>query len=348
MGRKLFDYVIGNPPYQEEHEETVWDKPVYNDFMDATYSIADRVELITPARFLFDAGNTPSSWNRKMLNDEHLKVLMFEADSRKVFNNTDVEGGIVVTYRDDTITFGAIEMFTYNPALNSILKKVLRRIKQSLSVIMSPDYRLNLSVVYEDYPDMKAVIGSNGKEKRLVSNSFTKWPVMQLSPQHNDDIRILGIAKKGSRDYRWIASRYIEQHENLFKYKVVLPQSNGSAGQLGNPIPARIIGKGEIVEPGTAYTQTFLSIGVFDTIDEAQALNKYISTKFCRVMLGVLKVTPNYPPIKWKYVPLQDFTPSSDIDWSKSIHEIDLQLYRKYGLSVEEIEFIETHVKEMA
>ena len=65
-------------------------------------------------------------------------------------------------------------------------------------------------------------------------------------------------------------------------------------------------------------------------------------------MLGVLKVTPNYPPIKWKYVPLQDFTPSSDIDWSKSIHEIDLQLYRKYGLSVEEIEFIETHVKEMA
>ena len=65
-------------------------------------------------------------------------------------------------------------------------------------------------------------------------------------------------------------------------------------------------------------------------------------------MLGILKITQHNHKGTWKYVPLQDFTPSSDIDWSKSIHEIDLQLYRKYGLSVEEIEFIETHVKEMA
>ena len=47
-------------------------------------------------------------------------------------------------------------------------------------------------------------------------------------------------------------------------------------------------------------------------------------------------------------IPLQDFSSTSDIDWSKSVHEIDLQLYQKYGLSEEEIEFIETHVKEMA
>lgn len=51
---------------------------------------------------------------------------------------------------------------------------------------------------------------------------------------------------------------------------------------------------------------------------------------------------------KWNYVPLQDFTNNSDIDWSKSVHEIDLQLYRKYGLDENEINFIETHVKEMA
>ena len=75
---------------------------------------------------------------------------------------------------------------------------------------------------------------------------------------------------------------------------------------------------------------------------------KYIKTKFARTLLDVLKVTQDNDRGVWKYVPLQDFTPSSDIDWSKSIHEIDLQLYRKYGLSAEEIEFIETHVKEMA
>ena len=65
-------------------------------------------------------------------------------------------------------------------------------------------------------------------------------------------------------------------------------------------------------------------------------------------MLGILKVTQNNAKPTWAYVPLQDFTPASDIDWSKSIHEIDLQLYKKYGLSDAEINFIETHVKEMA
>lgn len=65
-------------------------------------------------------------------------------------------------------------------------------------------------------------------------------------------------------------------------------------------------------------------------------------------MLGILKITQDNPRPKWKYVPLQDFTPSSDIDWSKSVVEIDRQLYAKYGLSDEEINFIESHVKEMA
>ena len=87
---------------------------------------------------------------------------------------------------------------------------------------------------------------------------------------------------------------------------------------------------------------------MFETEIEAANCFKYISTKFCRALLGILKTTPDLTPEKFQYVPLQDFTTSSDIDWSKSIHEIDLQLYRKYGLDENEIGFIETHVKEMA
>ena len=65
-------------------------------------------------------------------------------------------------------------------------------------------------------------------------------------------------------------------------------------------------------------------------------------------MLGTLKVTQDNPKSTWKNVPLQDFTNKSDIDWSKSIVEIDKQLYAKYGLDKKEIEFIETHVKAMS
>lgn len=64
-------------------------------------------------------------------------------------------------------------------------------------------------------------------------------------------------------------------------------------------------------------------------------------------MLSILKITQDNNRDTWKMVPLQDFTSSSDIDWSKSIAEIDQQLYAKYGLDEKEIEFIETHVKEM-
>lgn len=61
--------------------------------MELAYKIADKTVLITPARFLFNAGSTPKSWNEKMLADEHLKVVYFEQDSSKIFPNTDIKGG---------------------------------------------------------------------------------------------------------------------------------------------------------------------------------------------------------------------------------------------------------------
>ena len=130
--------------------------------------------------------------------------------------------------------------------------------------------------------------------------------------------------------------------DNLEYYKVYVAQANGS-GEFGETISEPVI-----EGPGVGATETFLSIGKFGSKGEAYAVKKYIQTKFARTLLSILKVTQNGNKPVWKMIPIQDFTSSSDIDWSKSIHEIDLQLYRKYGLSVEEIEFIETHVKEMA
>lgn len=72
-----------------------------------------------------------------------------------------------------------------------------------------------------------------------------------------------------------------------------------------------------------------------------------MKTKFVRVLLGILKITQHNTPEKWKYVPIQNFTSSSDIDWSQSISNIDRQLYIKYNFNEDEINFIESHVKEM-
>ena len=102
-----------------------------------------------------------------------------------------------------------------------------------------------------------------------------------------------------------------------------------------------------ILKPNQGYTQTYIGVGAFKTEFEAECLAKYIKTKFLRTLLGVLKITQHNDISTWRMIPLQNFTANSDIDWSVSIPEIDKQLYAKYGLSQEEIDFIETHVKEM-
>jgi hypothetical protein len=87
--------------------------------MDEAYKIASCVELITPARFLFNAGQTPKSWNEKMLNDKHFKVLQYEPNASKVFSNTEIKGGVAITIRDEMKSPGAIKVFTSHPEPSS-------------------------------------------------------------------------------------------------------------------------------------------------------------------------------------------------------------------------------------
>lgn len=322
------------------------DKPIYNDFMDAVYGLSDKVELITPARFLFNAGKTPKAWNQKMLEDEHLKVLLYQQDSSRVFPNTNINGGIAITYRDAEENFGAIEVFTTFDELRSIQEKIRPFLKSgTITDIMILQNRFNLDILYQDFPECASIISSDGKERRIVSSSFEKLPVFLDEQKNEDDICILGLLN-AKRQYRWIQPKYIESNENLHKWKVFVPASNGASGTLGEQA-ARIISKPVLGQPGEGITQTFISVGAFDTECEAQAALKYIKAKFTRALLGILKITQHNSPEKWRYVPLQDFASFSDIDWSKSIPEIDRQLYAKYGLDEKEIQFIETHVKEM-
>jgi len=144
------------------------------------------------------------------------------------------------------------------------------------------------------------------------------------------------------RVFAWIRRDYIIEASNLLSYKVLLPKVNGN-GTFGESLSSPIV-----AQPLVGYTQSFIGIGTVETEGEAEAILKYVKTRFVRALLGILKGTQDNPPERWKYVPLQDFTPSSDIDWSKSIAEIDEQLFDKYGLDEAERNFIRTKVKEMA
>ena len=334
--------------------------PLYNIMMDAASTIADRVEMITPARFLFNAGGTPKAWNEKKLNDPHFKVMEYEADASKVFPRTDINGGVAITYHDLTKEFEPIGIFTQFDELNSILHKVLICTDTFLSNVMySSDVYKFTSVMHADHPEIKTMtvtVGnktypllSKGHENDLTSNVMDKLGNIlfyESVPNNGSKYAEFIGRRNGKRTSMWIDVRYVFGPENWLKWKVFLPKSNGS-GALGEVLSTPLIGAPLIGAPLMGHTQTFISIGCFDTECEAQNCMKYIKTKFARTLLGVLKVTPNNPPAKWKYVPLQDFTPSSDIDWSQSIADIDQLLYSKYNLSDKEIAFIEEKVKAM-
>ncbi|RBM03104.1 restriction endonuclease [Glutamicibacter soli] len=342
---KKFDVVIGNPPYQKEATgDATHAMPIYHKFMEAAYEVGSKAVLITPARFLFDAGYTPKAWNETMLSDRHLSVPYYEPNSNDLFPGTDIKGGIAVTYRDEKRDGEPIGTFTKYPELNEILHKVMSQDHSSLieaGISSGRSYRYT-DVMHADNPQAAAVL-SSGHQYVIGTHAFQRTPFLFHDGIPNDGKKysvVLGLDGK-KRARRWVCSDYISGPDALDKFKVAVTAANGS-GQLGEALSSPLV-----VEPNVAVTQTFLTIGSFSNETEANDCLKYVKSKFARVMLGVLKVTQHNPAKVWKYVPLQDFTGKSDIDWSKSIPEIDEQLYKKYGLSASEIDFIESNVKAM-
>ena len=341
-----FDVVIGNPPYQlTANGGSTRDEPIYHLFVDLAYKLADLVTFITPGRFLFDAGQTPSSWNSRMLSDPHLKVVKYWQQSSDVFPRTDIKGGVVVTLRDAHKKFGAINVFFTIPELHSLYRRVWgSHSAQSFSELISRRGIFHFTQkMFDDYPDLLSRI-AGGTRNMIISNAFNNLSEVfeKERPKvgSNEYIQLLG--RSGTkREYRYIKREYVVENPYIDCWKVFVPKANGS-GALGEVLSTPLIGA-----PLIGATDTFLSIGPFTNKYEAEACLKYVKTKFARAMLGILKTTQDNPRSAWKYVPMQDFTERSDIDWSKSVGEIDRQLYKKYGLSQEEINFIESKVQEM-
>ena len=338
------NFTIGNPPYQLTTERTS-DEQIYPHFIDLGAQLVRRATLITPARYLFDAGKTPKEWNQKILNNPHFKVILYKANSTEVFPNVDIKGGVAVIYHDQKTEFGKIGLYTAHDELSDIKERVMKTHPASLSdLIYAPEsYRLTEQLHKENPWAIDRL--SKGHQYDITTNIFGKLKeLFQEEPQEG----YVGLCGRDrtKRCIRYIKRKYIEDHPNLEKYKVFVPKSNGS-GAIGEVPSTPLIGEPLIGEPLIGGTQTFISIGAFDSRSEAEACLKYIKTKFARTMLGILKVTQDNKRNTWRFVPLQDFTSGSDIDWSQSVADIDRQLYKKYALTPDEIAFIEEKVSPM-
>lgn len=330
------NFTIGNPPYQAQTDNSRT-KPIYDLFIDLSMDITHRVSLITPARYLFNAGFTSKKWNEKALNSPHMKIIWYRPTTADVFPNVDVKGGVSVMYYDAQEDYGGIKLFTAYPELDKIASKVEAVGQRSLTEIIYTNASYKFKDVFpQEYSSFKKQLPDN----MIGTTVFEKYPKYFRKERREGDFGFYGRLN-GRRCFRYIDKQLIEDHPNLNKYKVFVPKSNGS-GAIGEVLSTPLIG-----EPLIGGTQTFISIGAFDSRSEAEACLKYIKTKFARTMLSILKATQHNPKDTWRLVPLQDFTSGSDIDWSQSVAEIDCQLYKKYALTPDEIAFIEEKVSPM-
>lgn len=343
-----FDVAIGNPPYQglAKGGNENYAKPIYHEFIDSAYKVSDISVLVHPARFLFNAGSTPKQWNEKMLKDEHLKVIYYNPNSKELFSNTDIKGGIAITYHDKSKIFEAINQFIPWPIMVKIINKVKGDEPGFIplsEIVYAPESYKFSDELHIDFPNAIEYM-SKGHKYGVMTNIFETINFVFKEKDEIDDLKnyiLVHGRKNNGRKELYIPKNFISYHANLNYFKLLLPKSNGT-GDFGEKLSESIVAK-----PNEIHTQTYMSFGNFESEIEVRNLSRYIKTKFLRSLLSTLKITQDNKKKVWANIPLLSFKNNSEIDWSKSISEIDQQLYKKYNLTEEEIRFIEENVKEM-
>lgn len=338
-----FEAVIGNPPYQEPDGGAQKSaRPIYQEYVYiGEYLTRQYLSLITPTRW-FSGGKGLDEFREHMLNDAHIKVLHDYTHPEDVFPDTNNRGGICYFFRDleyDNVA-NLVNVVTHG---DKTIDSTMRTLKiQDLDIFVRDSNAIRIlqkvnrdgAVNLDNYISAAKAFGFRTffiKDARFRSSSADL----------DNPIKCYGRAGK----IGYVEESEIPSHKEwISKWKVYVPESNNIGTELNDDNQNAIVG-----EPQSICTETYLVVGADLDLSETSAnnLSIYLKTKFARYLHGVAKISQHGTAKTYRFVPLQDFTEHSDIDWSKSIAEIDQQLYRKYNLSDDEIAFIKKMIKPM-
>ncbi len=339
-----FSAVVGNPPYQvDDGGFGASATPVYQHFVSQAKELAPSfLSMIIPSRW-FAGGKGLDDFRKDMLNDERIQVLHDYTLATSVFPNVEIKGGICYFLWNPNY-IGECLVTTHN---NDGTKESSKRKLADANVFVR--YKALMSL-YEkirtvECEDFSSIVSS--RKPYGLRTDFFKSPEKYGLPTISEIAKKDGITIHGllnlKRVERFVPRNYPVPigHDSVDKWKLFVPYAYGS-GALGEVYPGIIIGK-----PMSIATETFLMIGPFDDKAVAERVLKYMKSKTFRALVSVKKISQHTNKETYQHIPLQDFTEHSDIDWTKSVADIDKQLYAKYGLTQEEIDFIETKVKSM-
>lgn len=325
-GKMHFDVVIGNPPYQMTGGAGgTSDSSIYHLFVEQAIKLEPSyISMVTPSRWLA-GGRGMDDFRATMLSCGKLSNLVDYPVSKDVFPGVEVKGGIgyflwekshqgqtlVTTIRGDE-TVGPV-----NRDLNEF--DIFVRDPRAIEILHQ--------VQSKGEPSIMEML--TGDTPFGIATNFENY---EARPKAGDVA--LHLVKKGKRQVGYLSKKFIKKNANLIDvWKVLAPKAGSDGGQK---IPDVVLGKPLIVAPGSVCTQTFIAFWV-DTEKAAQSVQSYYSTKFFRFLVSLRKITQDALRGTYTWVPKQD--------WSKIW--TDAQLYEKYGLSKDQIDYIEAVIKPM-
>lgn len=345
--RKMkFDIIIGNPPYQlSDGGAQASARPIYHLFVNQAIALNPKyVCMIIPSRWMI-GGKGLDEFREKTIKDKHFRQLNDYVNAKVCFPNNDIKGGVcyflwdrdyngpccISTHTDNGtrkstrfLKEEGLDIFVRDEILIKIMKKVMARGEKMLDSIVSASKPYGF------------------RAETMLSAS--KFGLPEFSTEKiKDGYEIFGLGERLRRMWKYIPANYPLPKKSpcLNKYKVFIAEAYGSG--LFGEVPSDPV----LAEPKQLCTETFLEVGPFDTKEEAENVIKYIKTKFFRALVGIQKQTQHTTQKVYRFVPIQDFKNNSDISWNLSIKDLDRSLYVKYGLSEDEIEFIEKNVQGM-
>ena len=343
--RMKFDFVIGNPPYQMEDKGTNSQNSVertsaisvYPFFVTEAKHIANIVSLIIPSRWM-TGGKGLDKFRTENLNDCHFRLIHDYEDDKELFPNTDIGGGVMYYVWDNKYS-GMVNYFFHN---HSGITRTKRYLNTGSNIVIR-DYSSSIIVNKIGYSNSFMELVSPRNPFNLNGNV--------LNNEHNfsqekNDTNCKFYCWDGNPTIKFLNKELISEKVLLNNFKVFISKTADPPIRFGRE-NKMILRKPFLGYPNEACSETYLTIGTCKSQEEPLNIIKYIKTKLFRFLVLQKKKTQNVSRAVFEFVPLQSFTEKSDIDWTKSIHDIDLQLYKKYKLSQEEINFIESHVEEM-
>ena len=335
--------VISNPPYQRaDGGAQASAEPIYQEFVRMGKNITNQyVSMIMPSRW-YAGGKGLDDFREEMLNDSHIVMMDDYLHPEDIFPNTNNRGGLCdFLWNNKNDNSNVITIVTHN-GNDEIEKSRIKLKNKKFDIFIRNTFALNiLNKIFED--DNINVLGnyvSSRKPFGVESNIVKTKHWITKDDNKKNTYKCLGKGEK----IGYVNLDRIDDNDLINIYKVFTPRANNIGTELDDDNFNTIIG-----HPGMICTEAYIVLGVGLKLNSISAKNLsiYMTTKFARFMHSIAKASHDASKKTYGFIPLQDFTNKSDIDWSKSIEDIDRQLYKKYKLTKEEIEFIEKNIKPM-